>query len=146
MNTNIFCSLRQQVLTCRLPFLVNRCKNDHIFSHGGARLASRAPGKHRGIRKDEGEFVTKGTVIAKQLGLLFHPGLNVGIGKNMNLYALEHGTIVKTTEKCNPNWENQFVERFYGEYKNSPEVPIYKTYFHIIPDPMPQTFKLVDEI
>ena len=64
----------------------------------------------------------------------------------MNLFALEHGTVIVTTEKCNPDWENQFIERFYGEYKDNPEVPIYKTYFHIVPDPMPQNFKLVDEI
>ena len=59
---------------------------------------------------------------------------------------MEHGTVVKTTEKFNPDWDHSYVKRFYSEYKNRPEVPLYKTYIHIIPDPLPNVFKLKEQI
>nr|XP_045623093.1 39S ribosomal protein L27, mitochondrial-like [Procambarus clarkii] len=105
----------------------------------------RPRGKHRGIKKRDGTWVTKGTILVRQLGLLFHPGLNVGIGSDKTLFAREHGKVVMTTEKMNPNWDHSFIKRFYPDLQNQ-DVPIYKTYFHILAESPKQTFKLVDQI
>ncbi|KAK7079060.1 60S ribosomal protein L27, mitochondrial [Halocaridina rubra] len=103
----------------------------------------RPRGKHRGIKKLDSTWVTRGTILVRQRGLEYHPGLNVGLGRDRTLYALEPGVVVMTTEKCNPNWLHPEIARFYAEYKEE-EIPIYKTYFHIIPDPQHQNFRLVD--
>ena len=33
--------------------------------------------KHRKLHVEDGDYVTKGTVLGTQIGLLYHPGLNV---------------------------------------------------------------------
>ncbi|CAL4166115.1 unnamed protein product, partial [Meganyctiphanes norvegica] len=105
----------------------------------------RPRGKHRGIRKWDGTYVTRGTMIYTQLPIKCHPGLNVGIGRDRTLYALEHGKVLMTTEKVNPNWDNKFVKRFYADFKDR-DVPLYKTYFHVIPEPQKNVFRLVGQI
>ena len=71
--------------------------------------------------------------------------LQVGIGKNFSLFAMEHGRVFVTTEKVDPDWDHSFIKRFYNEYKGT-NVPLYKTYIHVIPAPMPQNFKLVEQL
>ncbi|XP_037776277.1 50S ribosomal protein L27-like [Penaeus monodon] len=106
----------------------------------------RPKGKHRGIKKVDGHWVSSGTIIVRQLGLDYHPGLNVGIGRDRTLFAKEHGRVLMTTEKVNPDWNNKFVKRFYAELKDQPKIPIFKTYFHVIPEEQHRNFKLVDQI
>ncbi|KAJ9594633.1 hypothetical protein L9F63_027384, partial [Diploptera punctata] len=45
--------------------------------------------KHRGCKKQDGHYVQAALVL--QHTLRFHPGLNVGFGKNGTLFALEAG-------------------------------------------------------
>ncbi|XP_071546092.1 large ribosomal subunit protein bL27m [Panulirus ornatus] len=106
----------------------------------------RARGKHRGIKKRDGVWVSQGTILVRQLGLNYHPGLNVGIGRDRTLFAKENGQVMMTTEKVNPNWDHRFIKRFYDELQNLEDVPIYKTYFHVITEPQKNNFKLVDQI
>merc|ERR1712071_515430 len=51
-----------------------------------------APGKRRGLKAQDEENVTINSILLRQLGIRCHPGLNVGIGKDGSLYALEPGT------------------------------------------------------
>lgn len=99
--------------------------------------------KHRGWQVQDGHFVSAGTLLATQLTLRFHPGLNVGFGKNGTLFALEHGRVVVTCEKFEPNWEHTWVQRTYAGREDQ---TIYKKYFNVIPEPQHQRFKLVDEV
>ena len=46
-----------------------------------------------GVKRYDGELVTAGSIIVRQRGTKFHPGLNVGIGKDDTLFALAEGTV-----------------------------------------------------
>ncbi|KAL7630849.1 UNVERIFIED_CONTAM: hypothetical protein RMT77_001188 [Armadillidium vulgare] len=98
-----------------------------------------------GVMIDDGEWVSAGTILVKQYGVQFFPGLNVGMARNRHLFAMEHGKVYITTEKVNPNWNNKLMLTFFGQYQNK-DVPIYRTYFHIIAASMPQKFNLIDQV
>ncbi len=46
-----------------------------------------------GVKRYDGQLVTAGSIIVRQRGTKFHPGLNVGIGKDDTLFALSEGTV-----------------------------------------------------
>ena len=50
-------------------------------------------GKRRGIKTYGGQVVKAGSIILKQAGMRFSPGLNVGMGKDYSLFALADGTV-----------------------------------------------------
>lgn len=54
--------------------------------------------KRRGIKRFGGQLVNAGEIIVRQKGTKWHPGLNVGMGKDFTLYALVKGK-VEFTEK-----------------------------------------------
>ena len=41
----------------------------------------------------DGQVVVPGTIILRQRGTRFHPGINVGVGRDYTLYALSEGTV-----------------------------------------------------
>ena len=45
------------------------------------------------LRTFDGTLVKSGSIIVRQRGTLFHPGRNVGIGKDDTLFALAEGTV-----------------------------------------------------
>lgn len=49
--------------------------------------------KRLGVKKYDGENVISGNIIVRQRGTKFHPGNNVGIGKDDTLFALIEGTV-----------------------------------------------------
>ena len=53
--------------------------------------------KMRGVKKYGGERVITGNIIVRQVGTRFHPGINVGMGRDFTLYALNDG-LVKFTQ------------------------------------------------
>ena len=53
--------------------------------------------KMRGVKKYGGERVIPGNIIVRQVGTRFHPGANVGMGRDFTLYALNDG-LVKFTQ------------------------------------------------
>ncbi|KAK4296640.1 hypothetical protein Pmani_030878 [Petrolisthes manimaculis] len=122
-------------------------RNASKKSSGSSRNSrGRTRGKHRGILKIDGDYVTEGTLLVRQLGLDYLPGLNVGIGRNRTLYAMYHGRVVMTTERFIPNWEHKVMRRFGSELKELHDIPIYKTYFHILTEPQKTNFKLIDQV
>ncbi|XP_064098695.1 large ribosomal subunit protein bL27-like [Macrobrachium nipponense] len=109
--------------------LVTCVRNASKKSGGSSKnRVGRPRGKHRGIKKKDLTEVTRGTILVRQLGLDFHPGLNVGIGNDRSLFAKEPGTVIMTTEKLNPNWNHKEIKRFYAEYQDG-SIPIYKNLF-----------------
>nr|CAH7755767.1 unnamed protein product [Callosobruchus chinensis] len=99
--------------------------------------------KHRGWKVQDGMEVTAGTILALQRTLRFHPGLNVGLGKNGTIFAITPGRVSVTCEKVDLDWEHTWVQRCHGHRKG---VEFYKKYFNVIPQRQHQNFKLVDEI
>ena len=49
--------------------------------------------KFRGIKKFGGEQVIAGNIIVRQVGTVFHPGKNVGLGRDYTIYSLIDGVV-----------------------------------------------------
>jgi large subunit ribosomal protein L27 len=47
----------------------------------------------RGVKAYGGEFVKAGSIIVRQCGTKFHPGKNVGMGRDYTLFALTPGRV-----------------------------------------------------
>ena len=60
----------------------------------GTSKNGRDSASHRlGIKEFGGQQVIAGNIIVRQRGTRFHPGLNVGIGRDHTLFALSDGTV-----------------------------------------------------
>ena len=46
-----------------------------------------------GVKRYSGEVVTAGTIIVRQRGTRFHPGYNVGLGKDDTIFAKVEGRV-----------------------------------------------------
>lgn len=49
--------------------------------------------QYRGVKKYGGETVVAGNIIVRQVGTKFHPGINVGLGKDYTIFALTDGVV-----------------------------------------------------
>ena len=55
--------------------------------------------QHRGIKRFGGQVVTAGSILVRQNGTKFHPGMNVGMGKDNTLFAKAAGSVVFETKR-----------------------------------------------
>ena len=55
--------------------------------------------QYLGVKKFGGESVLAGNIIVRQRGTKFHPGMNVGVGKDHTLFALEDGQVSFATRR-----------------------------------------------
>ena len=65
----------------------------HKKAGGSSRNGRDSAGQRRGVKKYGGEFVRAGNILVRQLGTKFHPGDNVGLGKDYTLFALIDGIV-----------------------------------------------------
>jgi len=65
----------------------------HKKGQGSSRNGRDSNAQRRGIKAYGGQFVTAGSIIVRQRGTQFKPGLNVGVGNDYTLYALKDGTV-----------------------------------------------------
>jgi large subunit ribosomal protein L27 len=65
----------------------------HKKGVGSSRNGRDSAGKRLGVKRFGGEFVTAGSIIVRQRGTNFHPGLNVGLGRDFTLFALVDGHV-----------------------------------------------------
>ncbi|MDR3210317.1 MAG: 50S ribosomal protein L27 [Planctomycetota bacterium] len=65
----------------------------HKVGQGSSRNGRDSKPKFRGVKRFGGEQVTPGTIIVRQKGNRFHPGLNVGQGRDFTLFALSGGVV-----------------------------------------------------
>lgn len=49
--------------------------------------------KMRGVKRFGGEVVKAGNILVRQVGTVFHPGKNVGLGRDFTLFALVDGEV-----------------------------------------------------
>jgi len=67
---------------------------------GGSSKNNRDSNAQRlGIKRFGGQLIKSGTIIVRQRGTKFHPGENVGIGKDDTLFATKDGEVVFHTKK-----------------------------------------------
>ena len=60
---------------------------------GSTRNGRDSEAKRLGVKAYGGELISAGSIIVRQRGTKFHPGVNVGIGKDHTLYALTDGKV-----------------------------------------------------
>ncbi|KAL1915856.1 mitochondrial 54S ribosomal protein bL27m [Calcarisporiella thermophila] len=102
---------------------------------GSTRNGRDSAGRRLGVKKFENELVQPGNILVRQRGTKFHPGDNVGIGKDHTIYALEEGYV-----------------RFYTdpEYPKRRYIGVVLDANHSLPwpkdIPKPRRFNLVDLI
>jgi large subunit ribosomal protein L27 len=60
---------------------------------GSTRNGRDSQPKMLGVKKFGGEVINAGSIIVRQRGTQFHPGVNVGIGKDHTLFALVDGQV-----------------------------------------------------
>ena len=60
---------------------------------GSTRNGRDSQPKMLGVKKFGGEVISAGSIIVRQRGTRFHPGVNVGIGKDHTLFALVDGSV-----------------------------------------------------
>ncbi len=60
---------------------------------GSSRNGRDSRSKRLGVKKFGGEMVRSGNIIIRQRGTKYHPGINVGIGKDHTLFSLINGYV-----------------------------------------------------
>lgn len=65
----------------------------HKKGQGSTRNGRDSNAQRRGVKRFGGEQVTAGSILVRQVGTKFHPGRNVGMGKDYTLFALKEGTV-----------------------------------------------------
>lgn len=65
----------------------------HKKAGGSSRNGRDSESKRLGVKKFGGQAVVPGNIIVRQRGTKWHPGLNVGMGKDHTLFALTGGKV-----------------------------------------------------
>ena len=65
----------------------------HKKGGGTSKNGRDSAGKRLGVKAFAGSEVTAGSILVRQRGTHFHPGINVGIGKDDTLFALTDGSV-----------------------------------------------------
>ncbi len=65
----------------------------HKKAGGSSRNGRDSAGRRLGVKKFGGEIVISGNIIVRQRGTKFHPGSNVGIGKDHTIFATSDGKV-----------------------------------------------------
>ncbi len=65
----------------------------HKKGQGSVKNGRDSQSKRRGVKKFGGEKVIAGNIILRQCGTKWHPGKNVGIGRDYTIYSLVEGAV-----------------------------------------------------
>ena len=73
----------------------------HKKAGGSSRNGRDSKGRRLGVKTFGDQLVIPGNIIVRQRGTKFHPGSNVGMGKDHTLFSLVDGKVVFTRKKNN---------------------------------------------
>ncbi len=65
----------------------------HKKGQGSTRNGRDSNPQYRGVKRYDGQVVTGGSILVRQVGSKFHPGTNVGQGRDYTLFALVDGSV-----------------------------------------------------
>lgn len=65
----------------------------HKKAGGSSRNGRDSEGRRLGVKKFGGEAVIPGNILVRQRGTKFHPGLNVGMGKDHTIFSKIEGKV-----------------------------------------------------
>lgn len=77
----------------------------HKKGQGSTKNGRDSNSKRLGVKAFGGQFVTAGSIIVRQRGTRFHPGLNVSKGGDDTLFALTDG-VVQFIDRANKKFVN----------------------------------------
>ena len=86
----------------------------HKKAGGSSRNGRDSAGRRLGVKKFGGEHVIPGNLILRQRGTKWHPGENVGIGKDHTIFALTEGKV---------SFSKSTGDRTYVSVDTAPESP-----------------------
>ena len=86
----------------------------HKKAGGSSRNGRDNAGRRLGVKKFGGEHVIPGNIIIRQRGTKWHPGENVGIGKDHTIFALTEGKV---------SFSKSTGDRTYVSVDTAPESP-----------------------
>jgi large subunit ribosomal protein L27 len=66
----------------------------HKKAGGSSRNGRDSESKRLGVKRYGGQLVNAGEIIVRQRGTEYHPGANIGIGRDHTLFAKIAGTVV----------------------------------------------------
>jgi large subunit ribosomal protein L27 len=69
----------------------------HKKGQGSTRNGRDSNPQYRGVKRGDGQAVTAGSILVRQLGTKFHPGSNVGTGRDWTLFSLIDGRVAFET-------------------------------------------------
>jgi len=70
----------------------------HKKAGGSSRNGRDSAGRRLGLKKSGGQAAFAGNILVRQRGTTWHPGRNVGIGKDHTLFALVDGKVQFATK------------------------------------------------
>jgi len=82
----------------------------HKKAGGSSRNGRDSAGRRLGVKKYGNEAVIPGNIIVRQRGTKFHPGENVGMGKDHTLFALVPGKVKFATKAKGRNFVSIVTE------------------------------------
>ncbi len=94
----------------------------HKKAGGSSRNGRDSAGRRLGVKKFGGEVVIPGNIIIRQRGTKYHPGENVGIGKDHTIFATAEGRV----SFCAPRRKQNICFRGAGEL-SFPLMPLGRT-------------------
>lgn len=65
----------------------------HKKAGGSSKNGRDSNSQRRGVKRFGGQVVRSGNILVRQLGTVFHPGRNVGLGRDYTLFALVDGVV-----------------------------------------------------
>lgn len=65
----------------------------HKKGQGSSRNGRDSSAQYRGVKVFGGQTVTAGSILVRQVGSTFHPGTNVGLGRDFSLWAKVDGVV-----------------------------------------------------
>jgi large subunit ribosomal protein L27 len=65
----------------------------HKKAGGSSRNGRDSAGRRLGVKKFGGEIVVPGNIIVRQRGTKYHPGVNVGMGRDHTIFAKIEGSV-----------------------------------------------------
>ena len=71
----------------------------HKKAGGSSRNGRDSPGQRLGVKRFGGQAVSGGEILVRQRGTKFHPGSNVGLGRDHTLFALCNGQVAFATKR-----------------------------------------------
>jgi len=73
----------------------------HKKAGGSTRNGRDSNSKRLGVKRFGGQFVQAGNIIVRQRGTQFHPGVNMGLGRDHTLFATADGVVVFEVKGAN---------------------------------------------